>query len=403
MEKSWNSEALVYLRDLRKSELTVYEEVRGDILNYKKHINNKVDIYVELLIQQLTTSWMTLNENFTKQEKLLLKEKDTSSKEPFEDIAILPKEKLPKFIAGRLSECTLLEIFGKLDVQSPIDIEIKILESFETDLSYINPLCPINDRISFMGCAIDKTIRKTSVYPKLKEIKNNKQVEICSIVAFSSGELLMSCSNDSRLKLIELDGSIQLLYDFEPLIPKGVCIKDDKEILVGLREITDRPFMINHNSERQVRWLDSHGRTRSIYEFDYKHSRLFTVPTRIAASTSDTFVLDMKNEDNGRIVALNSKGNLKWIYNGCTFSQHKFCPNDLTLSLLSGLLIMPDTYNNALHFVNGKGELILYQRLNTFGINLPCSVAMDYKGHLWVGTGKNRNQNAMIHLLSISK
>lgn len=403
MEKSWNSEALVYLRDLRKSELTVYEEVRGDILNYKKHINNKVDIYVELLIQQLTTSWMTLNENFTKQEKLLLKEKDTSSKEPFEDIAILPKEKLPKFIAGRLSECTLLEIFGNLDVQSPIDIEIKILESFETDLSYINPLCPINDRISFMGCAVDKTIRKTSVYPKLKEIKNNKQVEICSIVAFSSGELLMSCSNDSRLKLIELDGSIQLLYDFEPLIPKGVCIKDDKEILVGLREITDRPFMINHNSERQVRWLDSHGRTRSIYEFDYKHSRLFTVPTRIAASTSDTFVLDMKNEDNGRIVALNSKGNLKWIYNGCTFSQHKFCPNDLTLSLLSGLLIMPDTYNNALHFVNGKGELILYQRLNTFGINLPCSVAMDYKGHLWVGTGKNKNKNAMIHLLSISE
>lgn len=403
MEKSWNSEALVYLRDLRKSELTVYEEVRGDILNYKKYINNKVDIYVELLIQQLTTSWMTLNENFTKQEKLLLKEKDNSSKEPSEDIVIMPKEKLPQFIAGRLSECTLLEIFGKLDVQSPIDIEIKILESFETDLSYINPLCPINDRIAYMGCAVDKTTRKVSLYPKLKEIENNKQMEICSIVAFSSGELLMSSSNDSILKLIAIDGSIQPLYDFEPLIPKGVCIKDDKEILVGLREVTDRPYMINHNSERQVRRLDSHGRTRSIYEFDYTHSRLFTVPTRIAASTSDIFVLDMKNEDNGRIIALNSKGNLKWIYNGCTFSQYKFCPNDLTLSSSSGLLIMPDTYNNALHFVNGKGELILYQKLKTFGINLPCSVAMDYKGRLWVGTGRNKNKNAMIHLLSISK
>jgi hypothetical protein len=79
--------------------------------------------------------------------KVLLKEKDNSAKEPSEDIAILPKDKMPQFIAGRLSECTLLEIFGKLDVQSPIDIEIKILESFETDLSYINPLCPINDRI----------------------------------------------------------------------------------------------------------------------------------------------------------------------------------------------------------------------------------------------------------------
>ena len=66
MEKSWNSEALVYLRDLRKSELTVYEEVRAEILNYRKHINNKVDIYVELLIQQLTTSWMTLIDNFIK-------------------------------------------------------------------------------------------------------------------------------------------------------------------------------------------------------------------------------------------------------------------------------------------------------------------------------------------------
>jgi hypothetical protein len=42
-----------------------------------------------------------------------------------------------------------------------------------------------------------------------------------------------------------LDGSIQSLYDFEHLIPKGVCIKDDKEILVDLREVTDRPFIIN--------------------------------------------------------------------------------------------------------------------------------------------------------------
>jgi hypothetical protein len=74
--------------------LTVYEEVRAEILNYKKHINNKVDIYVELLIQQLTTSWMTLNDNFTKQEKMLLKEKDNSAKEPSEDIAILPKDLL---------------------------------------------------------------------------------------------------------------------------------------------------------------------------------------------------------------------------------------------------------------------------------------------------------------------
>lgn len=401
MEKSWNSEALVYLRELRKSELMVYEEVRGDILNYKKHINDKVDRYVELLIQQLTTSWMALNENFTKEEKLLLKEKDNSSKEHFEDIAILPKEKLPQFIAGRLSECTLLEIFGKLEIQSPIDIEIKILKSFETDLSYINPLCPINDCSAYMGCAVDKTIRKACLYPKLKEIESNKQVEICSIVAFSSGELLMSSLNDSRLKLIALDGSIQPLYDFEPLIPKGVCIKDDKEILVGLREVTDRPFMINQHSERQVRRLDTHGRTISIYEFDYKHSRLFTLPTRIATSISDTFVLDMRNEDNGRIIALNPKGNLKWIYSGCTFSQYKFCPNDLTLSSSSGLLIMPDTYNNALHFVNGKGEMILYQTLNTFGINLPCSVAMDYKGRLWMGTGKNKNKNAMIYLLSI--
>jgi molecular chaperone GrpE (heat shock protein) len=72
MEKSWNSEALVYLRDLRKSELTVYEEVRAEILDYKKHINNKVDIYVELLIQQLTTSWMTLNDNFTRANKQAL-------------------------------------------------------------------------------------------------------------------------------------------------------------------------------------------------------------------------------------------------------------------------------------------------------------------------------------------
>jgi hypothetical protein len=48
---------------------------------------------------------MTLNDNFTKQEKMLLKEKDNSAKEPSEDIAILPKDKMS--ISARTSSYTV--------------------------------------------------------------------------------------------------------------------------------------------------------------------------------------------------------------------------------------------------------------------------------------------------------
>ncbi|XP_063417899.1 uncharacterized protein LOC134700438 [Mytilus trossulus] len=394
----WKYSTLQYLFDIRKSECANYEKARKAIMEHKKALEDEIDKYANKMLEELNKPWMKINETITKQEKQL-HQRDI----PLERTFILPINKLPQFSDGKLLEECISKMFGSLVNRSDRgeEIELAKIKSYDTDLLYINPICPINDKTLLIGCAADKVLKLVAMENKFKEINALNEVQVSSIVSSWSGKVILSESNDTFLKLLDSDGSLQQLVDFNPLIPKGVFITDENEIFVGLREKTRNPFVLDRYSERQVRHLDSHSRTRHIYEFDENQKRLFTVPSRIIANNLNFHVLDTEKEDNGRIITLDFPGRVKWIYNGHAFSKFAFCPNDFALSP-QGYLVVTDTYNDALHFLNNQGDILLYKSLSIFGISLPCSVALDFKSQLWVGTGRDNTKCAKVHVLSMS-
>ncbi|XP_052084859.1 uncharacterized protein LOC127722049 [Mytilus californianus] len=395
----WKYTTLQYLYDMRESECASYEKNRKAITERKNALEDEIERYANKMLQELNKPWMKLNETITKQEKQLL-QSDLTLERTF----ILPTNQVPQFSDGNLSEECISKIFGSLVNRSYIseEIELSKIKSYDTDVLYTNPICPINDQTLLIGCAADKVLKQVTMVKKCKEINALQEIKVSSIIAQSSGKVILSESNDTFLKLLVSDGSLQQFVDFNPLIPKGIFITDENEVFVGLREKTTNPFVIDRYSERQVRHLDSHSRTRHIYEFDENQKRLFTVPSRIIASNLNIHVIDTEDEDNGRIITLDFPGNVQWIYNGHAFSKYAFCPNDFALSP-QGYLVVTDTYNDALHFLNNQGDILLYKTLSIFGISLPCSVAIDFKSQLWVGTGRDKTKCAKVHVLSMFK
>ncbi|CAC5407823.1 unnamed protein product [Mytilus coruscus] len=399
------SRSLDFIKNMRETEFDNYKRVIERIKQRQKQLDEMIQNYAFSLLQQVNKRWTDTNETLTVYERKI----QTKSKErrlADSNLAklnsyIRPTETMLEFQEGSMCTISISDHFGSLKTAKCYKIELKKQHSFKTELSYINPICPIDDVTVLLGCAVDKTIDYAQLDSTFSNTKCFQKLDVCSMALLRSGELIFSSSdNETAVKLLTKDGSIEIFQDFEPLIPKGLYISNQNETFIGLREDTSTPFLINEFSTRQVRKLDHFGRTRRIYEFDAKKNKLFSVPSRISTDGSSIYVVDTIDNQHGRIVALDETGMVRWIYKGYELSEIRFCPNDITVTTRQ-IIILTDTFNDALHFISTDGSVLLYQTLTPFGIHLPCSVSMDFRERLWVGCSKNGLNKAQCHIFSI--
>lgn len=396
---------LDFIENLRKTECANYERLVTNIRRRQKQLEEMLQTYSALLCQEANKKWMEISQILSTYERQLRtycnKQQSTDSISCELNCNVLPIEKMSRFQDGNLSRKSIADSFGCIKENCCVDVELHKLHSFDTKLSYINPVCAVNDSTALLGCAVDNTIEYASVGSTETHLKSYQKIDVCSIAILRSGCLIFSSStNDTTVKILAVDGSVEILHDFQPLIPKGLCISNEGGILVGLREKTTAPFLVNKLSIRQVRKLDNFGRTSRIYELDSEKNKLFTVPSRVSTDGNIIYVVDTIDNEHGRIVALYETGMLRWFYKGYELSNNMFCPNDITVTT-RGIIITTDTFNDALHFISTDGSVLLYQTLNSFGMHLPCSVSMDIRERLWVGCGKKGLKKAQCHILSI--
>ncbi|XP_063436085.1 uncharacterized protein LOC134717483 [Mytilus trossulus] len=396
---------LEFIKNLRKIECTNYEELVTNIKRRQNQLEEMLQNYASLLCQEANRKWMEISQILSTYERRLRtysnQQQSTDSMSCELNCSVLPIEKMPRFQDGSMSRKSISDSFGSIKRTTCFDVELQKLHSFDTILSYINPVCAVNDSTALLGCAVDNTIAYASVGSTETHLKSYQKIDVCSIAILRSGGLIFSSStNDTTVKILTGDGLIETYHDFQPLIPKGLCISNEGGILVGLREKTTDPFCVNKLSIRQVRKLDNFGRTSRIYELDVEKKKLFTVPSRISTDGNIIYVVDTIDNEHGQIVALYETGMLRWVYEGYELSQNMFCPNDITVTS-RGIIITTDTFNDALHFISTDGSVLLYQTLNSFGMYLPCSVSMDFRERLWVGCGKKGSKKAQCHILSI--
>ncbi|CAC5423349.1 unnamed protein product [Mytilus coruscus] len=140
-------------------------------------------------------------------------------------------------------------------------------------------------------------------------------------------------------------------------------------------------------------------------EFDKKGNKLFSYEDRIRTDSRNVvYVLDCLNDDdNGRVVAVNRNGRLRFTYNGMKIVG-TFKPQGIAI-MPGDNIVVADPCNDTLHVMNSKGDLLELQFIfKDLGIIRPYSLCFDTVGYLLIGCVHGENKNhGKIHFVKMAE
>ncbi|XP_052102875.1 uncharacterized protein LOC127736397 [Mytilus californianus] len=210
----------------------------------------------------------------------------------------------------------------------------------------------------------------------------------------------------SELKVLSNDGGTKKVLSTSPMIILGLHINKDNEIILGLRE-QGCPFPVTDVSTRQIAVFGESKKRKLLIEYDQKSKKLFSYIWRISTDLyNNIYAIDLFENLNGRLVALERSGGVKFIYeghSGVNSSPTPFNPSGIVVTK-TNIIIVSDKDNHSLHALNTKGDIIGLQTLTDLGVTYPASLCLDSEGFLLIGcyTIVNEGNIAKIHVAKIT-
>ncbi|VDH95073.1 Hypothetical predicted protein [Mytilus galloprovincialis] len=253
--------------------------------------------------------------------------------------------------------------------QSEVASEVifSVLNSYTTSIPIINSLvCSEDGCVYFMHQKIAEKGILGKGEPKESAIKLSKSLK-------------------KRIFDIAINRDEELLFN------EMVDNNNDNELIVGIKE-QGPIFQVQKDSVRQVINFGSYNKKKVTLEIDTKGRKLFNYPARIETDSANVlYVADWMDTDlSGRIVAVDTNGNLKFAYEGHQYLK-PFFPHGIAITP-SDNIILSDQSNKALHVLNSTGELLgLHLKDSILHIKAPLSLCFDHEGHLLIGSGKLDN------------
>ncbi|XP_052064400.1 uncharacterized protein LOC127704398 [Mytilus californianus] len=272
-----------------------------------------------------------------------------------------------------------------------------VFNSYTTTLPAVNTLLCTNDDLlifNYCGntCAKHQVMSGKLLKSSIKILQTLKK-SIFDFATNKDGEILFIEYDTNKIQLLSPAGEVNTVLDISPMKPLAIHVNKDNEVIVGIRE-QGPPFPVQDFSVRQVIIFGSDYQRKITLEFDKKGNKLFRYALRIRTDSKNVvYVSDrFDNDGNGRIVAVDRNGRLKFTYDGQTYSE-TFQPQGITITPNDNIVVA-DYDNDALHVINSKGDLLGLQSIfKDLGINDPCSLCFDNEGYLLIGCGKGKNEN----------
>ncbi|CAC5412051.1 TRIM71 [Mytilus coruscus] len=240
----------------------------------------------------------------------------------------------------------------------------------------------------------------------LKDIgKAILDIECTDFTLGSKDEVYYGQYRGSKVKVLLPDDVTNTVLSTSPMLITCIHINKDKEIILGLRE-QGSPFPVTEFSTRQIAVFDENKKLKFLIEYDQKGKKLFSYIWRISSdSYNNIYAIDQFENFDGRLVALEISGGVKFIYvgqSGVNTSQTPFNPMDVVITR-TNIIIITDLNNHSLHALNTKGEMIGLQNVTDLGIKCPGSLCMDTEGFLLIGcTSHIKASYAKIHVAKIA-
>ncbi|VDI32663.1 Hypothetical predicted protein [Mytilus galloprovincialis] len=272
-----------------------------------------------------------------------------------------------------------------------------VVNSFTTTLPAVHSLlCSDDDLLYFTynGQTSDKCqLVKGKLLKSSIKIIQMLQREISDIAMNKDGEILFIEHHDHKIQVLSHTGEVKTVLDSSPMKLLAIHVNKDNEVVVGLRE-PGPPFPVHDFSVRQVIIFSGDFQRRETIELDKKGNKLFSYAYRIRTDSRNVvYVIDrFDNDSNGRIVAVDENGRLKFIYDGQK-DTGTFQPNGITITP-SDNIVVSDYYNEALHVINSKGDLLglqfIFKDLNIYD---SFSLCFDTEGYLLIGCARGDNED----------
>ncbi|VDI67244.1 Hypothetical predicted protein [Mytilus galloprovincialis] len=194
----------------------------------------------------------------------------------------------------------------------------------------------------------------------------------------SKNEIHFEPFRGSGVHVTPLIGVKKIILDPSPMLVMAIHINRTDGLILGLRE-QGPPFPVTQFSTRQIVVFGKNNQRALTIEYDQ----------------SDQF----ENYD-GRLVALEISGKVKFIYEGHSSvdtPQTPFNPMGIVITGTNNIIVS-DSNNNYLHALNKQGNLIGLQKVADLGIERPYSLCVDSEGFLLVGCFVKVGRGAKIHV-----
>jgi hypothetical protein len=124
---------------------------------------------------------------------------------------------------------------------------------YTTDLSGIYNIITVDDKSTWVNDNNKQVIRQINV--NNDNIKTTKQIscEIFDMTLTSNNDILLSVGNSSTsdIKRLTKSGKIKSFLSVSPLLPLGIHVTSDSNIIVGVREPGD-PYTLTDKSTRAL-------------------------------------------------------------------------------------------------------------------------------------------------------
>ena len=393
-----------------------------DITKYSKNLQNQAEFERKTVKTQLSDLKGQTNqaeENLkTKKDEVMTALASNKGSMIFAS-AIEIKKKMPDlnfklfpsgikpFVPTRGTVEDISNLFGSLQemkipqVQSDIDFEV--VNSYTTDLPRISNIITVNDKSTWINNYEKQVLRQINIDNDNITTTNEISCQINNMTLTSNNDILLSVSNSSNVKLLTKSGEIKPFLSVSPLLPQGIHVTSDNNIIVGVIEL-GATYTPTDKSTRALLIVGMDGKQQHTYQYDSNKHRLFTVPPRITTNNNKDIVLvDMTSGNTGRVVVVGWEGVLRWTYTGHSKinATTQFYPRDV-VTTTAGHIIVSDYNTHALHVLSGQGDILTCKVMEDNGIEYPWTLNLDMKGQLWVGCSTGGKQSrAKIHMVNL--
>ncbi|XP_052102874.1 uncharacterized protein LOC127736396 [Mytilus californianus] len=318
----------------------------------------------------------------------------------------------PRFKLSETHTIIFITDIGKKesDISAQISRTVisSLLSTYASDFAAFNKIQYSGNDTIYCSYNTNENGYKFFIIRLLKEsIKVLQELDIeCSDFALGSkDEIYYGQFRASELKVLSIGGITNTVFSTSPMIILGLHINNDNEIILGLRE-QGPPFPVTEFCTRQIVVFDENNKRKLTIEYDQKSKKLFSYIDRISTdSYYNIYAIDLFENLEGRLVALERSGGIKFIYNGhksINTPQTPFNPNGIVITK-TNTIIVSDKNNHSLHALNTEGELIGLQTVTDLGIKRPLSLCMDSEGFLLIGCNSSSIEagDAKIHVVKI--